>query len=323
MRKLLSAVAALLLLVAAAPVARAQTAGHRYFVYFKDKAGTPYSVAQPQAFLSARALARRSRQGIAVRPRDLPVSPAYLTQLRAVPGSPQVLYTSRWLNGAVVACDSATLVQVQRLPSVQSTQLLSLVAPQAPRPAGAVASIATPPAPATPRATYGPAYAQNQLLGVPGMHEAGFRGENMQIALFDAGFPGADQLTALQNVQQQHRVASTRNFVDGGRQVYLRNGHGTACLSTIGGELPGYYIGTAPHATFHLCITEDIDSESPVEEANWLAAAEYADSVGVDVISSSLGYTTFDDAALSHSYADLNGRTAISSRAALGRPGWG
>lgn len=313
------AAALLALLLGAAPKAQAQTAaGRRYFVFFKDKAGTPYTVGQPQQFLSARALARRARQGIAVRARDLPVSPVYLAQVRAVSGSPQVLQTSRWLNGAVLACDSLTLARVQLLPAVASVQLLSLVPPQAPAAAGAVATTATPPTPLTPRATYGPAYAQNQLIGAVAMHDAGYRGEGMQIAVFDAGFPGADRLAALQAVQQQGRVAGTRNFVDGGRSVYLRNGHGTACLGLIGGELPGYYVGTAPHATFHLCITEDVSSESPMEEANWLAAAEYADSVGVDVISSSLGYNTFDDMALSHTYADLNGRTALSSRAALG-----
>ncbi|MGI4739691.1 MAG: S8 family serine peptidase [Janthinobacterium lividum] len=314
------AAALLALRLGAAPVAQAQPtpAVHRYFVFFQDKAGTPYTVSQPQAFLSARALARRSRQGIAVRTRDLPVSPTYLTQVRAVSGSPRVLFTSRWLNGAVLACDSLTLAQVQRLPAVASTQLLSRVPPQAPAAAGAVAVVATPPTPRTPRATYGPAYPQAQLIGAVAMHDAGYRGEGMQIAVFDAGFPGADRQAALQALQQQGRVASTRNFVDGGRNVYLRNGHGTACLGLIAGELPGYYVGTAPHATFHLCLTEDASSESPLEEANWLAAAEYADSVGVDIISSSLGYTTFDDAALSHTYADLNGRTAISSRAALG-----
>ena len=313
-------VAAVLLSLAGGPRVRAQALGasRRYFVYFKDKAGTPYSVGQPQAFLSARALARRSRQGIAVRPRDLPVSPAYLAQVRAVTGHPQVLYTSRWLNGAVLACDSATLVQVQQLPAVASTQLLSLMAPLVPGPAGAVAAIDTPPTPLTARATYGKAYAQAQLIGAVAMHQAGYRGEGLEIAVFDAGFPGADRLAALQAAQQQGRVLSTRNFVDGGSSVYLRASHGTNCLSLIGGELPGYYVGTAPHASFHLCVTEDVNSEYPIEETNWLAAAEYADSVGVDIISSSLGYNTFDYAPLSHAYADLTGRTALSSRAALG-----
>ena len=304
-----------------AGAARAQTttlAPRRYLVYFQDKASSPYSVSQPQQFLSARALARRQRQGIAVRARDLPVTPAYVAQVRAVSGGPQVLYTTRWLNGAVLSCDSLTYGRVLQLPAVRSGRPLSLRPQQAPRAAPPVLPGPAAARTTEARATYGAAYAQNQLIGAIAAHDAGFRGEGMQVAVFDAGFPGVDQIGALQALQTQGRVASTRNFVDGGTSVYLRNGHGTATLGLIGGELPGTYVGTAPRATFHLCITEDVNSEYPIEEANWLAAAEYADSVGVDVISSSLGYTTFDRPALSHTYAELDGRTAISSLAALG-----
>ena len=298
--------------------ARAQGTVRRHIIYFQDKNGSPYSVGQPQQFLSARAIQRRAKQGIALKPRDLPVNPAYVAQVQAVAGSPQVRYTSRWLNAAVVACDSATLARIYQLPSVKGGQTLSF-SPQLPRPAPVVLPASeVRPANASPRATYGKAYAQNELIGAVAMHAAGYRGEGMQIAVFDAGFPGADQLGALQLMQQQNRVAGTRNFVDGGRQVYWRNSHGTNTLGLIAGELPGAYVGTAPRATFHLCITEDVGSETPAEEANWLAAAEYADSAGVDVISSSLGYNTFDNPAASHTYADLNGRTALGSLAALG-----
>jgi serine protease AprX len=309
--------AALVLALLSPTAARAQGTVRRHLIYFQNKTGTPYSVSQPQAFLSARALARRSKQGIAIRPRDLPVNPAYVAQVRAVSGSPLVRYTSRWLNAAVVACDSATLARIYQLPSVRGGQTLSLQ-PLPPR--GAPAPEAAPAArtTATSRGNYGKAYAQNELIGAVAMHAAGYQGEGMQIAVFDAGFPGANLIGALQPLQQQGRVAGTRNFVDGGTSVYLRNSHGTSTLGLIGGELPGTYIGTAPHATFHLCITEDVASEYPVEEANWLAAAEYADSAGVDVISSSLGYSTFDRPAVSHTYADLNGRTALGSLAALG-----
>jgi subtilisin family serine protease len=200
---------------------------------------------------------------------------------------------------------------------VKGGQTLSRL-PEPPRPAPAPAAAPAARTAAQVRANYGKAYAQNELIGAVAMHAAGYRGEGMQIAVFDAGFPGANQLEALQLLQQQGRVAGTRNFVDGGTSVYQRNSHGTNCLGLIGGELPGTYVGTAPRATFHLCITEDVASEYPVEEANWLAAAEYADSAGVDVISSSLGYNTFDRPAVSHTYADLNGRTAIGSLAALG-----
>ena len=302
-------------LLAARPAA-AQGTVRRHLVYFRDKANSPYSVAQPQAFLSARAVARRTRQGIAVLPRDLPVNPAYVAQVRAVAGGPQVLYTSRWFNGALVSCDSATLGRIVGLAVVRSAATLN-------RTARAAAPNATPtmvpPAAArtaATRAQYGKAYRQNLQINALAMHDAGYRGEGMAIAVFDAGFPGADQIPALQPLYQQQRLRSTRNFVDGGTAVYQRSAHGTNCLSTMAAEQPGFFIGTAPRASYHLCLTEDINSEHPVEEANWLAAAEYADSAGVDVISSSLGYTEFDAPSVSYTYADMNGRTALSSRAA-------
>ncbi|MDB5270043.1 MAG: hypothetical protein JWP58_3083 [Hymenobacter sp.] len=302
--------------LAAAP-ASAQGTVRRHLVYFRDKAGTPFSVAQPQAFLSARALARRGRQGIAVLPRDLPVNPAYVAQVRAVSGGPQVLYTSRWFNAAVVSCDSLTLGRIMALPKVSRASTLNRTA-RVPKPFIAPTQLpeAAPQGALATRAQYGPAYRQNQQIGALAMHDAGFRGDGMQIAVFDAGFPGADQVPALQPLFLEQRLASTRNFVDGGTSVYGRSDHGTNCLSTMAANQPGFFIGTAPKATFHLCITEDVYSEHPVEEANWLAAAEYADSVGVDVISSSLGYTDFDVPSISYTYADLTGRNAISSRAA-------
>ena len=306
----------LFVLAATAVPAAAQGTVRRHLVYFRDKAGTPFSVAQPQAFLSARAIARRTRQGIAVLPRDLPVSPTYVAQVRAVAGRPQVVYTSRWFNAALVSCDSATLARIAALPGVRTATTLNRTA----RPArpddlpGLPAVLAA--RTLAGRAYYGSAYAQNQQIGVPGMHDAGYRGDGMQIAVFDAGFPGVNTISALRPLYQEQRLASTRNFVDGGTGVYQRSSHGTNCLSTMAASEPGYYVGSAPKATYHLCITEDDNSEHPVEEANWLAAAEYADSTGVDVISSSLGYTDFDAPSPSYTYADMNGRTAISSRAA-------
>ncbi|MBD2769028.1 S8 family serine peptidase [Hymenobacter sp. BT664] len=308
-------IAGLLPALAAAPAA-AQGTVRRHLVYFRDKAGSPYSVAQPQAFLSARSLARRNRQGIAVLPRDLPVNPAYVAQVRGVAGRPQVIYTSRWFNAAVVSCDSTTLALITALPIVRGANTLNR-GYQAPPPTLPPAQMPVSAArPTDARALYGWAYRQNEQIGTRAMHEAGFRGEGMQIAVFDAGFPGVNQIPAFQPLFQEQRLAGTRNFVDGGTSVYQRNSHGTSCLSTMAANQAGFYIGAAPKATYRLCITEDATSEHPIEEANWLAAAEYADSAGVDIISSSLGYTTFDDPWGSYTYASMNGRTAISSRAA-------
>ena len=294
--------------------ARPTATVRKHLIYFKDKAGTPFTVSQPEAFLSARALARRQRQQIAVLPRDLPVSPAYVQQLKAVPGA-QLWYTSRWFNAAVVACDSATLKQMQALPFVRSAQTLNRGLPGRRKPKGDDPE-PTAERTAGTRSQYGKAYAQAQMLGAVQMHDAGFRGEGMQIAVFDAGFPGVNTASAFSSITQENRLASTFNVVDKNSQVFQRDSHGTHCLSTIGGNEPGTYIGTAPKATFRLFVTEDIYSEHPVEEANWLIAAEYADSAGVDIISSSLGYSTFDYPSIDYTYADMNGRTALSTRAA-------
>ena len=329
--------------------AAAQTpvAEGRYLVYLRDKAGSPFSVGRPEAFLSPQSLRRRARQSIPVRARDLPVNPAYLARVRAAAGAAgQVHYASRWLNAVLLSGDAAALNRVRALPEVVSAEQLSVrpaTANQAGR--GAAGTQAAPdfarhsePAPraafspirfsqqggqmapagsSSSREVYGKTFAQNELLGVGVMHEAGFRGEGIRIAVFDAGFPGVGSGNSFAALRTAGRLAGTRNFVDGGRQVDLRDSHGTNCLSTMAAELPGFFVGTAPRATYYLCLTEDAISERPVEEANWLAAAEYADSAGVDIISSSLGYTAFQAPFRSYTYADLNGRTALSTRAAV------
>ncbi|RAK70064.1 S8 family serine peptidase [Hymenobacter edaphi] len=316
--RLLSLGLVLAALTLAAPAAQAQSSPvQRHLVYFRDKTGTPYTVAQPQAFLSARAVQRRTRQGIAVLPRDLPVTPAYATQVRNTAGV-RLLYTSRWFNAAVVECSATALAQLQALPFVRTATTLnrnaaaSLPVRNPVRPQAAPAAARTAAVPAD----YGLAYGQAEMIGAVAMHNAGYRGEGMQIAVFDAGFPGVDQMAAFAPLRQEGRLLSTFDFVDKDRGVYEKNDHGTLTLSTLAANQTGYFIGTAPKASYHLCITEDIRSEHPVEEANWLIAAEYADSLGVDVISSSLGYTTFDAPSTDHTYAELNGRTAIASRAA-------
>ncbi|GGF08340.1 S8 family serine peptidase [Hymenobacter cavernae] len=305
--------------VAASPatVVVEPTAVHKYLIYFKDKAGSPYSTAQPQAFLSTRAIQRRTKQGIAVLSRDLPVNPSYVAQLKAVPGV-QLWYTSRWFNAAVVSCDESVLATLNALAFVRSSQVLNLtdVASNIVKDEPEEAETATGAKEAGNPADYGNAYIQANMIGAVRAHDAGFRGEGMQIAVFDGGFPGVNTGSPFATLRSENRIASVFNFVEKNTSVYTRSNHGTNTLSTMGASQTGLFIGTAPKATYRLLITEDTDTESPVEEANWLIAAEYADSAGVDVISSSLGYTTFDNTALSHTYADMNGRTTIVSRAA-------
>ncbi|QNH64004.1 S8 family serine peptidase [Hymenobacter sediminicola] len=304
----------------ASPVAaQAQTNSVRkHLVYFRDKAGTPFTVGQPQAFLSARAVQRRTRQSIAVQPRDLPVTPAYVSQLRAVPGA-TVWYTSRWFNAAVVSCDSATLRNLQALPFVRSATTLNRTAnvtPSTPRPRSSEDAEEPQLQRTQANPVYGIAYNQALMLGAVDMHNAGFRGEGMNIAVFDDGFPGVDQTSPFASMRNENRLADVYNFVERNTAVYGRDSHGTHCLSTMAANETGKFIGTAPKATYRLYLTENIIGENPIEEVNWLLAAERADSAGVDVISSSLGYSSFDTPYGNYAYSDLNGRTAISTRAA-------
>jgi serine protease AprX len=292
---------------------KAQTGTVRkHFIYFRDKANSPYSVNQPAAYLSPAALARRSRQQITVKSRDLPVNPAYVNGIKAT-GAP-VLYRSKWFNGVLVSCDSAKLAQLQALPFVKNA-----VTTNKSKPKTLPDKLETQPSGqriAASRADYGIAYRQAQMIGATQMHDSGFRGEGMTIAVFDAGFPGVNTASPFNHLYTNNQIKGVYDFVDRDNTVYEKSSHGTMTLSCIGAMQTGAYIGTAPNANFYLFITENDNSEHPVEEYNWLFAAEYADSVGVDIISSSLGYTEFDYPSLSYTYASLNGNFAVSTKAA-------
>ena len=288
----------------------------KHFIYFIDKADTPFTVNEPLRFLSPAALDRRQRFQIPVRSRDLPVTPAYVTQLKA--SGALVWYTSRWFNGALVQCDSATYRRLQQLPCVKSAQTVSRLTPRNPRRRGqqqesrAEANALLPADPPT----YGAAYEQAKLIGVPAMHAAGYQGAGVRIAVFDAGFAGINRIPAFQHLFRNNGLTATFDFVDKNTGVMEKDGHGTEVLSTMAANQPGVFVGTAPAASYALFITEDARREQHLEEINWLLAAEFADSAGVDIIQSSLGYNLFDEPAVNYSYQDMNGKNALVTRAA-------
>lgn len=163
---------------------------------------------------------------------------------------------------------------------------------------------------------YGDATAQIQLLGADAMHNLGFHGEGMLVALLDDGFLNVNTSACLQHLVQQNKIVKVYDFVDNDNTVYTQGGHGTAVLSTMAGYIENQIISPAFGATVALFRTEDISSETPLEEANWLFAAEMADSLGADIISSSLGYSTFDNSADNYIPSMMDGKTALSTRAA-------
>jgi hypothetical protein len=274
-----------------------------YWIKLKDKKGTLFQISKPEAFLSKRAIDRRNRQHIPVDETDLPVSQVYLDSLKN--RGFKILHTSKWLNGVTVRIADTTLVKnLATLPFVVSVELT--------KPTNVLKSATNKFAEETTSTAYDPAnygMALDQLTQLKGdyLHKAGFRGKGTQIAILDAGFLNANSNTAFDSLRNSGRILGTCDFVDPKADFYQQNYHGSSVLSCIGGNLPESLIGTAPDASFYLFRTEDVNSEYLIEEDNWVAAAELADSLGVDVINSSLGYNQFNDTLMNHSYSDLNG----------------
>lgn len=275
-------------------------------VFFKDKALSPYSPSNPIEFLSERAIERRSNQQIAVTQQDIPVIEAYVQGIRDL--GVTVLFKTRWMNGVLVQCDPLKLSAIEGLSYVQSTEL---VAPGAKPSSGGRRRI-------NARTNSGMEVTtpQNRMLGIDDMHGSGYHGEGMFIAVLDAGFEGVNVTPPFQHLFDENRIQLTYDFAYQQTDVYAHDDHGTQVFSTIAAYSPGTFVGGAYKSTFQLYVTEHVPTEYRVEEYNWLFAAERADSSGVDIISSSLGYNTFDDASMNYSKAELDGKTAVITRAA-------
>ncbi|WP_020601663.1 S8 family serine peptidase [Spirosoma spitsbergense] len=293
-------------------------ATRKYLVLLKDKANSPFSVSQPDRFLSQRSILRRQKQNIPLLERDLPVNPAYISQLQQA--GAKIWFTSRWLNAVLVEATDASINTVQKLPIVKGLEFGRSLA-NARTGAESQSQSIEPLASASKFGdlaplNYGNSQTQITQLGVDKMHQQGIHGEGMLIGVLDAGFLNADKVGFLKPVFDEKRVLATYDFVRKETSVYEDDAHGLSCLSAIAATADNQLYGTAYKASFILLRTEDAATEKQIEEANWLFGAEYADSAGVDVISSSLGYTQFDDPATSYTYQNMDGKTALSSRAA-------
>jgi len=275
-----------------------------FWIQLKDKKGTTYQISKPETFLSQRAINRRIRQHIAIDETDLPVSKVYLDTLKG--RGLEIFHTSKWLNGVTVRIgDTAQIRKIEALPFVASVQFT--------RPANVLKSAKNKfnedniHADIDP-SSYGNAINQLTQLNGQYLHNQGFRGKGIQIAILDAGFWHVNEITAFDSLRNTNRILKTRDFVEPKSDFYQQHSHGMSVLSCMGGNEPGKLIGTAPDASFYLFRTEDAGTEYLIEEDNWVVGAELADSLGADVINSSLGYITFDDSKMDHVYSDLNGK---------------
>jgi subtilisin family serine protease len=298
---------AIILIATGAP---AQDAAYKYWVQFSDKEGSPYSIERPEEFLSSRAIERRERYDIQIQRNDLPVNPAYIDSIQTE--SIRVLYPSKWLNGAVIeTSDSNQAAQLVLRSFVNHVELLSQ--PPCPKKSEQDKFEVQENVNATAL------FSDHQIKMLQGhmLHEMGYRGDSMVIALLDTGYEGADTLPGFDSLFINGQILGTRNFVEPGKEVYALGQHGTHVLSIMGGNLPGTYLGAAPAASYWLIETEDVRSEFHIEEANWLAGAEFADSAGADIINSSLGYANgFTCPAKDYTYGDMDGNTTLVTKAA-------
>jgi subtilisin family serine protease len=289
----------------------------KFYIQFTDKNNSPFSIQQPNSYLSQKSIERRAKQNITINETDLPVNPEYLNKIRQLGAT--VLYPLKWLNGAIVQTSSTQVLDsIYNLQFVSFGKSVNKIKP--PKKLEDHFELLPEGKQSTTTLPYGNSLNQIEMLNGICLHEQGFTGNTISIAVLDAGFAKSNLHTAFDSLRLNNRLIGTKDF------TFLppadvfdasTSGHGTAVLGTMAGYSPGNLVGTAPHANYWLIRCEYAPSEYLIEEYNWVAAAEFVDSAGADIINSSLGYSTFDDALQNHTMQELDGRTSVCSKAAL------
>ncbi|MEO8961353.1 MAG: S8 family serine peptidase [Ginsengibacter sp.] len=294
----------------------------RYIISFGDKTKTPFSVNDPSKFLSPKAIKRRIKQSIAVDETDLPIVPRYVDSIRSS-GNVAIIDYSKWFNQVCIeTTDAAALAKISKLPFVVNAlpvkRFMRQNVIEKNKFNEQINNIATTLSPEPPGNyyTYGNSFDQIHIHKGEYLHNKGFRGEGMLIAIIDAGFYHYKTLPVFDSVRHNKQIIETYDFVNNEISVDEDNYHGMMCFSIMAADIPNQLVGSSPKADYLLYRSEDVSSESPVEEQYWIAAAERADSIGADIISTSLGYNTFDNPTFNYTYDDMNGHTTLIAKAA-------
>lgn len=285
-------------------------ANYFFRIYFNDKQNTSYSLSQPEDYLSSRSINRRNHFQIAIDSSDLPVNSTYIQALEAQTNG-HVILKSKWLNTVVLSSpDSISILAASSLPFISEIKFVGIQ-----NPSNYPSPQEKPMSQPGETVYYGDAWTQINLCKGEYLHQQNLLGQGMMIAVIDAGFTGYNAPGVLDSLIIQNRIADSWNYVDNSTNL---NGidHGTKVLSCMAGWRPDEYTGTAPLAHYALYVTDDAMTEQTIEEDYWIAAIERADSLGVDLVNSSLGYSYFDQSQNSYTYSDLDGKTTFITRGA-------
>jgi subtilisin family serine protease len=281
----------------------------KYRILLSDKSATTFSLQHPEAFLSAKAIARRTRQHLSIDSTDIPVCDKYIEEIRKQ--GVKIVAKGKWNNFVTVSCNNPQKIEkIKKLNFVRSIELVwrrpAKYSPSTDKRDSLINVMAKS------DSIYGASLKQIKLCNGIKLHDSGYRGKGMVIAIIDAGYHNADAITGLKNTH----ILGTHDFVDSHSDIFAKSHHGLAVLSIMGMNMPHYMIGSAPEASYWLLRSEDEESENIVEHDYWSEAIEFADSVGVDVVNSSLGYYVYDDTTKNMRFCDLDGKSCLISKEA-------
>ncbi|MBT8393898.1 MAG: S8 family serine peptidase [Bacteroidia bacterium] len=285
------------------------------WVYLTDKDNVAESISNPISILTQKSIDRKLDHNIEIDERDVPVNESYIAQLKSQTGI-TVLTKSKWFNAVHVRGTQSDIEALSNLSFVSNIDFADKNLNSQSR-----VSIIHNKFEIEETYTnfnYGAAQNQIEMFNGDELHLADYTGDGMTIAVLDAGFPNVHTMSSFQRLREAGNILGTYDFVDRDNDVYTNttSSHGTLVLSDMAGYVQDQFVGTAPDASYYLFITEDAPNENPVEESYWVEAAERADSLGVNVINTSLGYTTYDNPNYNYTTADMDGNTAFISRGA-------
>lgn len=285
------------------------------WVHLTDKPNEATALANPISILTQKAIDRKQSHGIAIDARDVPVHEAYISDLKTQTGI-TVLAKSKWFNAVHVRGSEVDISALNTLPYVETIDFANNSLDVSSR--SSHSQVNSDIEDETVDFTYGNTQNQVEMINADNLHVDDFTGEGITIAVMDSGFPNVNTMAAFQRLRDNGDILGGYDFVTRNADVYANtaSSHGTRVLSTMAGFIQDQFVGTAPDASYYLFLTEDATSENPVEESYWVEAAERADSLGVDMINTSLGYRVFDNPNYDYTPADMDGQTTYITKGA-------